>query len=164
MGFESFQVALTGTGTYADAERALHARGIIPDAKALTTAGSACFLYVDQGHVVEVELSRMPLCISCRFTLCHPPSIISCFLKLLHELMTQLGWQATIRSDVMPAHDHPYGLPEFAEFSSAVQHYTELRRREWAAAFGSKHAALTTPQVHEQIILPRTQGAVESPR
>ena len=40
---------------------------------------------------IELELTPEPLAISCRFTLCHPPSVDDAFLNVLRHLMRRLG-------------------------------------------------------------------------
>src|SRR5439155_19559741 len=100
---------------------------------------------------------------SCRFTLCHPPSVDSAFLGVVRELMFRLGMEAKICDDVRPEHSRSFSLAEFAEFSAITSQYTAARRREWIRAFGYEPMAATTNAVHQRVILPRCQPGIEQP-
>src|ERR1700724_1889073 len=106
MGFESFRVELRGgPATYGEADEVirqlLHVK---PYMESFPMQGSTYYLIDDGQHVIELELMDSPVHISCRFTLCHPPSVDSAFLGLLRELMLRLGMEAKICDDVQPAH------------------------------------------------------------
>ena len=123
--------------------------------------GSTFYLMEDGFHVVEVELMDSPVRISCRFTLCHPPSIDTAFLAFVHELMSKLGVEAVMKENVRPEHCHAFSLDNFGEFSSIALGYIAQRRAEWIAEFGTEQIPASTIKVHEQIILPRCQSTVQ---
>lgn len=165
MGFESFRAELRGgRASVHEAETAIRA---IPFSRreldSLPTAGSTYYVVDDGRHVIEVELMHSPVTVSCRFTLCHPPSIDEAFLGVIHDLMTRLQMQATIRDDVRPEHSRPFSLDEFAEFAAATSRYAAARRKEWIAAFGDEPMAASTNEVHQHVILPRCTPVVEQP-
>src|SRR3954463_9065987 len=119
MGFESFRVELHGgSASYGDADTAVrelpHVR---PDRHSVPLPGSTYYLFDDGRHVFELELKDSPVRLSCRFTLCHPPSVDAALLGLMRDLMARLGTEVTICDDVRPDHARPFSLPEFAEFS-----------------------------------------------
>jgi hypothetical protein len=159
MGFESFRVELGG-GTASAEEvsetlrRTPHCK---PDADSFPLQGSTYYLIDDSRHVFELELRDSPVRLSCRFTLCHPPSVDTAFLSLVCELMVRLGMDVSICDDVRPEHTHPFSVAAFDEFAAAASGYIAARRTEWIAGFGSRQLAATTNEVHEQIILPRCQ-------
>src|SRR5205823_10910909 len=137
MGFEVFRVELRGgSATYREAGETIrnlpHMR---PDEHSLRMQGSTYYVYNDGQHVIELELKNSPVRLSCRFTLCHPPSVDAVFLHLLRALMVRLGMEAKICDDVRPEHSRPYSLKEFAEFAAATSHYVAARRAEWVGAF-----------------------------
>lgn len=159
MAFESFRVELRG-----GRENDLEAKETIqkhPHAKldlhSSPIKGSLFYVINDGQHVIEVELKDAPVRVSCRFTLCHPPTVDSVFLELVRELMLQLGMEAWICDDVRPEDAHSFSLTHYAEFSSVALHSISARRAEWIAAFGTEQMPATTNEVYERIILPRCQ-------
>lgn len=157
MGFESFRVELRGgPATHAQADEAVrqlsHAK---PDHEALATPGSTYYTLEDGMHVIEVEIAASPLRVSCRFTLCHPPSVDSALLGLVRELMTCLGMQVRICDDVPPEHAGDFPAARFAEFAEAASRCISARRAEWVANFGPLQFPARTGEVYEKVILPR---------
>ena len=166
MGFESFRVELRGGAARPlDADETIrglpHAK---PDLGSVPLRGSAFYVFDDGKHIVEVERKDFPVKLSCRFTLCHPPSVDAYFLDIVRELMLRLGMEVTICDDVRPEHAQWYPLARFAEFSSIVRAYIAARRAEWIAAIGPAHLAATTSEVCRQIILPQCEPVTEPPR
>jgi hypothetical protein len=165
MGFESFRVELRGGSvTYPQADDAVrklpHVR---PDEQSVPLPGSTFYLIADGQHTIEVELMVSPVRLSCRFTLCHPPSVDAVFLGVVRELMSRLGMEVKICDDVGPEDAHPFSVQAFAQFSAAIARYIAARRAEWIAAFGDKTMAATTNEVCERIILPRCQPGIGQP-
>jgi len=159
MGFESFRVELRGgRANYAEAKETIRKHPHVKlDQQSPPVKGSTFYVVDDGRHLIETELKDVPVRISCRFTLCHPPTVDSVFLNLVRELMTRLGMEAWICDDVRPEDAHPFSLAHYAEFSSAAFRSIAARRTEWIAAFGDEQMAATTNEVHERIILPRCQ-------
>ncbi len=165
MGFETFRVQLHGGRTTfrATDESVRGLPHVHPDRASVPIYGST-FYVIDNGqHVFEVELMDAPVRLSCRFTLCHPPSVDSDFLAVVRELMARLGMDVTIRDDVRPEHARSFSLKEFAEFLAIISRYIAARRAEWIAAFGDGTMAGTTNDVYQRIILPRCQPIVGQP-
>jgi hypothetical protein len=159
MGLESFRVELHGgQASYREVEETIrthpHAR-LDPQSPPLT--GSTFYLIDDGRHVLEVELRDAPVRISCRFTLCHAPSVDAVFLDLIRQWMLRLGMEVCICDDVRPEDAHPFSLANFADFSSASLRAISGRREEWIAAFGNEQMPATTNEAHQRIILPRCQ-------
>ena len=157
MGFESFRVELRGGRTqYSEADQEIrrlpHVHG---DQNSIPLRGSTYYLMTNGNHVIELELMDSPVRLSCRFTLCHPPSIDSTFLGFVRELMERLGMEVTICDAVRPEHAHPFCLGDFANFMAITSECIATRRAEWVAMFGTETLAATTNEVHERIILPR---------
>lgn len=159
MGFESFRLELRGgQSTYAEAKETIRQHPHVKlDPQSPPMKGSAFYIVEDGRHVIEVEVKDAPVRISCRFTLCHPPSVDLVFLDLVRELMLQLAMEAWICDDIQPTNVQPFSLTRFAEFSSIALRAISARRTEWIAAFGTEQMAATTNEVHEKIILPRCQ-------
>src|SRR5438105_11345439 len=106
MGFESFRVELRGgRASYQEADEFIrqlpHAK---TDHESLPMPGSTYYVIDDGRHVIELELKDAPVRVSCRFTLCHPPSVDAAFLSLAHDLVSRLGMAADIYDDVRPEH------------------------------------------------------------
>jgi hypothetical protein len=163
MGFEAFRVELRGgNATFREATEAVqglpHAR---PDPDSIPMQGSEYQLIDDGRHVIEVEIMDAPVKLSCRFTLCHPPSVDAAFLRLVREWMVRLGMEAKICDDVPPEQARSFSIQEFPEFSDIAQHCIAARRAEWIAAFGDTPMAATTNEVYQRVILPRCQPGVE---
>lgn len=163
MGFESFRVELNGGSSTlleaADAILALeHARR---DDEAAFMPDQMCYLVRDTGYAIELELMDSPVTISCRFALCHPPSVDAALFELVRKLMIALNMQVTICEDVLPQHDHPFSLDQFEEFTQAYAPSVAARRREWKAMFGNKLLAATTAEAHQHIILPHCVPSVD---
>lgn len=165
MGFEAFRVELRGgRAGLSEADEVVRMLAHIkPDPDAVAMRGSTYYLLDDGRHAIEIELTDSPVRLSCRFTLCHPPSVVPAFLNLVRELMARLGMDARICDDVRPEHSHLFSLEQFDEFSAAAAHYIATRRAEWVAAFGDEPLAATTNEVYRRIILPRCQPGVEQP-
>jgi hypothetical protein len=163
MGFESFGVSLEGGRVTADeAIRVIDSLDGVSREDGFTT-GSTYFLARDGRHAIELELMHTPVWLSCRFTLCHPPSVDSAFLQCVKQLMEKLDMRVEIRDDVTPEHSQPYSLDRFNEFSKACLHYIAARRREWKLAFGNRELAATTAEAHQHIISAHYLSSVEQP-
>jgi hypothetical protein len=163
MGFEAFRIELHGgQSSHAKAVDAVRKLpGIKRDEESVSTPGSMFFVCADGQHVIELEVKDAPPRVSCRFTLCHPPSIDSVFLGLVRELMIQLRMEAAICDDVSPEHSRLFSLNEFVDFSAITSRYIAARRAEWIAAFGDQTTAATTNEVYQRIILPRCEPEIE---
>lgn len=162
MGFEAFRVELRGgEAKYGEADEVIRTLPHIkPDQHSIPAQGSTFFVLHDGRHAIELELMDSPLRISCRFTLCHPPSVDAVFLDLVRELMIRLGMEAKICDEVCPEHVHSFSVREFAEFSAILVRSIAARRAEWIAAFGNESMAATTSEVHQRMILPRCQPGI----
>jgi hypothetical protein len=77
MGFEAFRVELRGgPATYQEVDEAVRQLPHIHrDHQSVPLKGSTYYLLKDGQHVVEIEIRDAPVKLSCRFTLCHPPSV-----------------------------------------------------------------------------------------
>ena len=167
MGFESFQIELSGGKV--NQARAVDLLRAYPnvrlDPNGIPLTGSTYFVMNDGLHVVEIEIKDYsPLRVSCRFMLCHPPSIDVAFLSFVRGLMVALQMDATIRDDVSPVQSGPYSLAQFAEFSAAATRCIAKRRNEWIAQFGTEQLAASSKDVYEKIILPQCQPAASTMR
>ena len=161
MGFESFQVTLSG-GPFDPTEldeviRSLP--GMRPDPEEGFMRGSY-YVFEDGRHVVELHLSHEPVDLSCRFTLCHPDSIYSSFIGLLRLLVSTTGMEVTIRDDVRPEHNHAFPPSEFSAFAACLPGYIAVRRADWIAGFGAERIAASSVECFQRIILPRCQPLV----
>jgi hypothetical protein len=165
MGFEAFRVELRGRrAQYSDVDAAIQKLpSVKPDEPSIPMQGSTFYVVDDGQHILELELLDAPVRISCRFTLCHPPSVDAAFLTLVRELLLQLGMQVRICDDVRPEHARSFSLAEFAEFSSLTSCSIAARRTEWRAAFGDEALAVSTNDVYQRLILPRCQPGIEQP-
>lgn len=159
MGFESFRVELRGDQVkHQEVDEIIRSLPHIKrDEQSLPMKDSTYYLVDDGRHIIEIELMDMPVKLSCRFTLCHPPSVVPVFLDLVRTLIHRLRMEAKICDDVRPEHQHAFSLAQLAELSSVASHYIDARKTEWHAAFGDEQLAATTNEVHERIILPRCQ-------
>ncbi|MBI1832877.1 MAG: hypothetical protein HYR84_15670 [Planctomycetes bacterium] len=166
MGFESFRVELDGgKPTMQEAANAITALDhAVRDKEAEMMPSSRCFLVRDLGQAIELELTGPPASISCRFTLCHPPSVDAVFLDLVKALMQRLNVCANICDGVTPEDGQAFTLERFDEFTEACLRCISTRRREWKLAFGNQQLAATTAEAHQQIILPRCMPPVEKVR
>jgi hypothetical protein len=165
MGFEAFRVELGGGPSKPDdaAEAIRKLPGIKPDLDSVPMKGSTFYVLDDGKHAIELELMSSPVRLSCRFTLCHPPSIDSAFLGLVRELILRLGMEVKICDDVRPEHSHSFSLTEFADFAAITSRHIAARRAEWIAAFGDEPLAATMNEAYQRIIFPRCQPAIEQP-
>src|SRR5262249_51002461 len=165
MGFEAFRVELRGgRATYREADEAIRKLPHVKsDNHSVPLQGSTFYVFDDGPHVIELELMDTPVRLSCRFTLCHPPSVDAVFLGLVRELMDRLGMAAKICDDVRPEHAHPFAVNEFAQFVAITSGCIAARRMAWRAAFGDEAMAATTNEVYQRIILPRCQPGIEQP-
>jgi len=111
----------------------------------------------DRRRVIEIELMDSPVRLSCRFTLCHPPSVDAAFLGLVREMMTRLGMEVKICEDVLPEHAPAFSLGRYEEFSALTLGYIAAKRAEWIATFGTEQAGATTNEVFERFVLLQCQ-------
>lgn len=164
MGFESFRIELHGgSATFPQAQEAIRAFPHVRlDPQSLPMRGSTYYLFNDLRHVIEMELRDAPVKISCRFTLCHPPSVDLFFLERVSAFMRRFAMKAKICDDSGPENKHWFTLDD-ADSSSSMMRAIAVRRSEWNANFGSEQFAATTNEVHERIILPQCQPVVELP-
>ena len=162
MGFESFRVELRGTmATLSQVtETVRQLPDTKPDPDSIASRGSTYYTVEDGYHVIEVEVADSPVRVSCRFTLCHPPSINAAFLDLVRELMTRLGMDAKICDDVRPEHAHGFPIARFAEFANVVPAYIATRRAEWIANFGPTQLPVKTTEVYRRVILPQCEPVI----
>jgi len=156
MSFETFRVELQcGPATHAQVvgtiRRLPHAR---PDPDAIPSRGSAYFTVEDGLHVFEIEVADSPVRVSCRFTLCHPPSVDAAFLGLVRGLQARLGMAARVCDDVSPDRARYFAAAEFSGFAGVARDAIATRRAEWIAQFGSRQLAAKTSDVYETFILP----------
>jgi hypothetical protein len=165
MAFEAFRVELRGgSATYGEAQEAIRKLPHIkPDQHSLSMPGSTYYVIDDGQHTIELELMDSPVRLSCRFTLCHPPSVDAVFLDLVRAMAIRLGMTTTICDDVRPEHSHAFSRNEFAEFSAVTSGYIAARRAEWIAAFGDEPLAATTNEVYQRLVLPRCHPGIEQP-
>jgi hypothetical protein len=165
MGFEAFRVELRGTrATCKETNEVVRKLPHVkPDEQSVPTQGSTFYVIDDGQHAIEVELLDSPVRLSCRFTLCHPPSVDAVLLGLVRELMGRLGMEAKICDDVRPEDSRSFSVHEFAAFSAITSHYIAARRAEWVAAFGDERMGATTNEVYRRTILPRCQPGIEKP-
>src|SRR5947207_6013530 len=154
MGFEHFRVELRcGRATHLEAdERIRQIPHLQLDQDSVPVPGSTFYVLADGTHVIEIELMDLPVRVSCRFTLCHPPSVDSAFLGLVRELMTRLGMEARVCEDVRPEHSGTFSVDDFPEFSAITAGYIAARRAEWIAAFGDQPIAASTNEVYQRVI------------
>jgi hypothetical protein len=166
MGFESFRVELRGgAASHSQADeivrRLSHSK---PDAEALSSRGSSFYTLEDGTHAIEIEVATAPVRISCRFTLCHPPSVDPAFLDLVRHLMTHLGMEARVCDDVRPEDSQAFPVTRFPEFTDIVLRHLATRRAEWMASFGPDQFLAKTHEVYERVILPSCQPAAGQAR
>ena len=157
MGFETFRVELRGGGaTFAQADAVArqlpHAQ---PDHDSITSRGSAYYTVEDGSHVIEIEVTDTPVKVSCRFTLCHPPTIDAAFLSLVREIQIALDMDVKICDDVRSDHSRWYSATHFIEFAEVASGYIAARRAEWVANFGATQLSAKTPEVYAKVILPK---------
>jgi hypothetical protein len=159
MGFEAFRTVLRGgQADYPEASEAIRKQPHVRlDVQSPLMQGSTFYVMNDGRHVIEVEVEDAPVRVSCRFTLCHPPSVDSVFLDLIRELMLRLKMEAWICDDVQPEDAHPFSLVHYADFSSTALRCIAARRTEWIATFGDAQMPATMNEVYERVILPRCQ-------
>ncbi|MFO0799979.1 MAG: hypothetical protein U0804_21110 [Gemmataceae bacterium] len=150
MGFESFRVDLRPRHvTFAEADTAVRRLpNATSDHAALATPGSSYHVVADGSHVFEIEVTPEPVRVSCRFTLCHPPTVDAAFLDLLRDLTRRLGG-AEVGGEGLPAE------VESPEFASALSAHIAARRAEWDAAFGNVRFPATTGQAFERYVFPK---------
>jgi hypothetical protein len=155
MGFQSFQVVLEGGGaSVREANKFVQSLPHVhPDHGFIQ--GPTYYLLDDGRHKIEMELWDDYLSISCRFTLCHPPSVDLAFLNLIRELMECLSVDVAVYEDVEGKHEHPFSLAEFSEFSAITLRSIAARRAEWIRFGGTETLAATEAEAHQRIILPR---------
>lgn len=165
MSFESFRVELrSDRATFAQVDELVrNLPQSKPDCDSILMKGSSYYTVEDGSHVIEIEVADSPVTVSCRFTLCHPPTIDAAFLGLVRELMDRLGLEVRICDDVAPEHAHAYPATHFAEFAEVALATIAVRRAEWAANFGPSQFPASTVAVYEKVILPRCVPVVGFP-
>lgn len=165
MGFEAFRVELRGgQAQFSDVDEVVRTLPHLkPDPDSIPMKGSTFYVMDDGQHSIELEVMDSPVRLSCRFTLCHPPSVDLAFLDLVRELMSRLGTEVKICDDVHAAHSRSFPLVEFPDFMAVTRHYIAARRAEWIAAFGDHPMAATTNEIYQRIILPRCQTGIQQP-
>jgi hypothetical protein len=164
MGFESFRVELRGgTASFARVDELVR---LLPhaerDPSAIASRGSNVYTLEDGLHLIEVEVMGFPVKVSCRFTMCHPPSIDSAFLSLAGELMARLGMEVRLCDDLDPEDSQWFAIDRFPEFARLASRYLAVRRTEWHANFGPLQLPAKTHEVYERIILPRCEPIIRT--
>ena len=155
MSFESFRVELRGgSSTFQQADEAVRLlRNAVVDRESIASSGSTHYTVEDGRHVIEVEVARSPVCVSCRFTLSHPPSVDTAFLNLIRELMMPLGMNAYVCDDVPELPPDGFPIGQLDAFAELVGRTISTRRTEWVANFGPEQFSASTAELHERSIL-----------
>ncbi len=162
MGFESFRVELCGAAAdYAQVDEFVRQLpGAKRDSEAIASHGSTFYTWEDGLHVIEAEVMACPVKVSCRFTMCHPPSVDSAFLTLVRELMARLGMEVRICDDVGPEDAQWFSVDRFPEFAATISGHLAARRAEWIANFGPTVFPAKSHEVYERIIRPRCEPVI----
>ena len=124
----------------------------MPDTNAMKTSGSDYYIVDDGTHKIELEVTESRGRISCRFTLCHPPTIDAAFIGLIRELVERMDLRARICSD---GARRWYSVDDFGEFVRAATGFISKERRAFIAQCGPVQLAATTAEAYERIILPQ---------
>ena len=157
MGFESFLVTLQGSDcTFAEICRGLEEMdGVTASTDVLRLPPSQYYSMADGKHVIEMEVAPCPVCISCRFALCHPQSVDDALVALVRKLMLMFHMDVRIRDAVQPQHAIPFQLAKVEDFSLVVRGYIASRRSEWIANFGSAQLGCGCREAEQRFVLPR---------
>jgi hypothetical protein len=154
MGFESFQVELSRDGPdhrpLSQFVRKLpHAK---PDESGIQSSKSDYVLVDDGDHKIEIEVTEEWGRISCRFTLCHPPSIEVAFVNLVRDLVERLNMKVRICADES---GRWYSAEDLADFSREIADFIAKERRGWIAQCGPTQLAATSSEAYEKIVFPQ---------
>jgi hypothetical protein len=164
MGFESFLVQLTdGKKSFPEVDEMFRRlEYVVPDDHYASTERVSYFRFDDGNHVIEFEIRRDPFCISCRFTLCHPPSVDRRFLDIVKLLMQRLGVKATMSDPDEPHRSRQFDFADFATFEPLALRCIDREPRMWIAMMGNETAAATHAQAFERFIMPRVEAVSSS--
>lgn len=157
MGLESYRTGLrAGAAGFSDAVDAIRGRPYARPDWGQPAADASCFVIDDGRHLVEVEVSAAPVRVSCRFTLCNPPTVDNVFIALLRSLMERFGMEA--RSP-QPDGETWFTAARFSEFEAVVRDDIRNQRELWIRDFGPEQLAATTREAFAKFILPKCEPA-----
>jgi hypothetical protein len=159
MGAEDFLVVVEGESSdFAKVRHILSAilgAQEVPETEGLV--GETHFLYEDGQHKIEIEVSEEPstgsIRLSCRFSLCHPESVIPVFGKLVKNIAGRMGLPVKIADEVPEGDSDSFFPPKFPRFDDILPRAIAMKRRYWVADFGAERASLTCSEAVRRFIL-----------
>jgi hypothetical protein len=123
-------------------------------------SGSEYFLVDDGAHKIEIEVTEKWGRISCRFTLCHPPSIEVAFMNLVRNLVERLDMRVRICADES---QRWYSTEDLADLAKDMTGFIAKERRAWIAQCGPTQLAATTAEAYEKIVIERSTPVLGLP-
>jgi hypothetical protein len=163
MGVEDFRVCLSGAPDESIPliDHLLRMPGMSRDEE--PQLGDGCYLlFRDDAHLIELELRESE--ISCRFALCHAPTVDSIFARLLRQIATPLRWKISILDRLPPDVPWDFYPPAYEGLEAALSIAIASRRDEWKRLFGSVEAGVSTSEAIERFILPLCDPPPAPPR
>jgi hypothetical protein len=163
MGVEDFRVRLSGAldKSISVIDHLLRIPGMRRDEELQSIDG--CYLmFRDDGHLIELEVDETE--ISCRFALCHAPTVDSIFARLLRQIATPLRWKISILDHLPPDVPWDFYPPAYEGLEGALSIAIASRRDEWKRLFGSVEAGVSTSEAIDRFILPLCDPPPAPPR
>jgi hypothetical protein len=162
MGFESFQIEFRrdGQDNRSLSRYVRQLPNARPDKPGVESSGSEYFLVDDGAHKIEIEVTEGRGRISCRFTLCHAPSIEVAFVSLAQDLVKRLDMKVRICADEK---GRWYSAADFSDFANDISGFIAKERKAWIAQCGPAQLAATTAEAYEWIVLPQSKPVVGLP-
>lgn len=156
MGIECFCVELGGTSASSDdvlaSLRALE--GCERDELSEWIPEQVCFVVRRENLTAELEVLPGPR-VSCRMTLCHPPTSDGAFVGLLGDLSARLSTDRVRRIDGV---SNAASLDQLA-LDEETREAIARKRARWKRQFGDAEGCYSSLEVHRLIIGPRTVPA-----
>lgn len=163
MGLESFRAELTDTKLPASevVKSLLEIEGAAWDEQGTILPHQKCFLVRRQNSVVELEISEYPVVLSCRITVCHPPSADDVFIQLLSEMAARFSMKTVTCIDGLTP-DSASIINNLGELDNTVRQAIARKRAVWKRQFGEVESAYTEAEVYQHIIIPQCNPQVKT--
>jgi hypothetical protein len=123
------------------------------------------FEYSDTKHIIELQVSdylNNKRQLSCRFSLCHPPSIDKRFTEFVKSIAKDLVLEIRIRESCQVKGEgdifHP---PEYNGFDEVLKEVIQIKRKYWIADFGEETAVISCQEALKRFVWPKCKRLKE---
>lgn len=157
MGVESFDVLLESALSVAELATILVEQGLRVHVGAPCHKDEAHYVYEDDAHVIEFELSRSNSgsSLAARFALCQSPTVDNTFATLVTMIAGAAQADLKIRADVSELHGGTFSLRELEAAGAAIRRAAREERAAWIRDFGGRDTKASCDEAVTRFLINR---------